>query len=200
KAQCNPICIYGEDGPPDLHESFHEQKPLYVPAIESSFTQERRRLVSEFRRYLKWSPPLPEINLEPDPLLPEQVRSLAGSRKLDDGKRLLAQLVRGFFVCDKITVARLGQGKSGSRVFRIRLESCSGDNPEFVLKLVERQYEWKIRSEIAGYEKARRFLDQTFRQHTTYICKTCSPQNTSSPDLFEYVSSTIGNNWKAICY
>jgi len=200
RAQCAPVCIYGEDGKPDLHESFQEQKFLYVPAVESSFARERRKLISELRRYLKWSPPLPEIILEPHPLLPEQLRSLAGSRKLTDGKKLLAQLVRGFFVCDKVTVASLGQGKSGSRVFRIRPEPCPDANSEFVLKLVEKRDEWKVRYEIAGYKKARKILDQTFRKHTTQIRKTCSPQNTPSPDLFEYVSSTIGNNWEAICY
>ncbi|MBO0724296.1 MAG: hypothetical protein J2P52_01745 [Blastocatellia bacterium] len=201
KVQCAPVCIFGEDGKPDLHESFQEQKFLYVPAVEPSFAQERRNLISAFRRYLKWSPPLPEIDLEPDhPLLTEQVRSLAGSRKLDDGKKLLAQLVRGFFVCDKVKVASLGQGKSGSRVFRIRPEPCPEANTEFILKLVEKRAEWKILYEIDGYKKARKILDQSFRTHTPRIRNTCSPQNAPPGDLFEHVSSTIGNNWEAICY
>lgn len=194
------VCLFGENGMPELHESFQGRKFLYVPAIESSFSQERRKLTSEFRQCLNWSPPLPEIILEDHPLLHEQVRSLHENRKLDAGKALLAQLVRGFFVCDKANVARLGQGKSGSRVFRIRPEPCSAANPEFVLKLVEKRDNWKIRSEITGHQKAREFLAQPFRQHITYLCQTCSPKASPLPDMFEHVTSTSADTWQAICY
>ena len=192
-------CIYGEDGPPKFSGTSSRWTPLFVPAVGLG-EKERRQIIGQFRQWLSWSPRWPNVELDNDLLLHEQVRSLTGSRKLDVGKALLAQLVRGFFVCNNVIVARLGQGKSGSRVFRIRPEPVPAGNPEFVLKLVDKTDEWKIRSEIAGHQKARQLLDQQFRKHITDLCQTCSPQAPPSSDLFEHVASTSGNTWQAICY
>jgi hypothetical protein len=192
-------CIYGEDGPPKFSGTSSRWTPLFVPAVGLG-EKERRQIIGQFRQWLSWSPNWPKVELDNDRLLHEQVRSLTGSRKLGAGKVLLAQLVRGFFICDKVAVTRLGQGKSGSRVFRIRPEPCSAANPEFVLKLVDKPDEWKIRSEIAGHQKARQLLNQQFRKHITDLCQTFSPQVPLSSDLFEHVASTSGNTWQAICY
>lgn len=193
------VCIYGEDGPPELSETSARWTPLFVPAF-GLVKQERRQIIGHFRQWLTWSPSWPEVELDNDLLLHEQLRSLISSRKLDAGKNLLGQLARGFFICDKVTVSRLGQGKSGSRVFRIRPEPCSAANPEFVIKLIDESDKWKIRSEIVGHEKARQLLDQQFRKHITDLCPTCSPQAPPSSNLFEHVASTSGNAWQAICY
>ncbi len=193
------ICVYGDDGPPDLLGPSSASETIFVPAARLG-ENERRQIIGQFRQWLNWSPRWPKVLLDNDLLLEEQVRSLTNSRKLNDGKALLAQLVRGFFIWDKVMVNRLGQGKSGSRVFRIRPDPCVAANSEFVLKLVKEEDKWKIASEIAGHQKAREFLAKPFRQHITDLLPTISPQAPPTSDLFEYVASTSGNAWEAICY
>lgn len=193
------VCVFGDDGFPNLLGPSSASEAIFVPAARLG-EKERRKIIGHFRQWLGWSPSWPKVKLDNDLLLHEQVRSLTKSRKLDAGEKLLAQLVRGFFICKEVTVGRLGQGKSGSKVFRIRPEPCSAANPEFVLKLIDEEDKWKIAFEITGHQKAREFLAQPFRQHITNLYPTCSPQAPATSDLIEYVASTSGNTWQAVCY
>jgi hypothetical protein len=94
------VCIFGEDDDPNFSVKPSRWIPFSVPPIGRG-GEARRKIIGQFRsQQLSWSPRWPEVTLEKnDLLLHEQVRSLTGSRKLDAGKSLLAQLVRGFFIC-----------------------------------------------------------------------------------------------------
>jgi len=113
---------------------------LRVPAPNQELVRSLYPILGRFRRP-------PEVRLEDDAVLHEQVLALDEGRDLEKGKRLLAQFASQFVEWPAVTVAKLAQGLSGARVFRIAGES------EYVLKLVRARDRWKIEAEIAQHAK-----------------------------------------------
>ena len=89
-------------------------------------------------------------------ILRKQIRALSDRRNVQDGQRQLARLISRCVKCSgvkKVEVRQLGQGKSGSSVFRFVIERASRDGSsieerEFVLKVFSAEDLWKLTSEV----------------------------------------------------
>jgi hypothetical protein len=112
-----------------------------------------------------------------------------------------------FFECDSVVIGKLGQGKSGSRVFRVSPRSWSprGERKElghYVLKLTPDKDVWKLRSEVNGHNLAAPLLfpdidEERFTQHATRIEEPRQPYDDGDKHLKYTVSHS---KWLALCY
>lgn len=174
-------------------------------------TKEARNAVAEIEiaaPNLKKSVQLPKIELEGnDPALREQLRTLSDRRSLREGKNQLAWMLSDLFECESVVIGKLGQGKSGSRVFRVTPSNRSPrlkarEIGDYVLKVTPNKDVWKLRSEVAGHILATALLrpdldGDRFTQHATRI----EEPRQSIDDTDHHLRYAVSHNkWLALCY
>jgi hypothetical protein len=143
-------------------------------------------------------PKSPNIKRPDDPSLREQLRTLSNDRNLDDGIKNISNIVQRFFEFDKIDIEKLGQGKSGSRVFLIRPSRAKKDIGEHVLKLVPDHDRWKLEREVERHNKAREHLAKgSIKSFLPELIEPSQPYNEAHPQL-KY--AVFYGRWYAICY
>jgi tRNA A-37 threonylcarbamoyl transferase component Bud32 len=137
--------------------------------------------------------------------LREQIRTLGESRNLKDGKEKLGKLIGKCFDCrqvNKVTVSQLGQGKSGARVFHLRVESDDQKSQEFVLKLCKANDRWKLESEVRGHLKAKDGLGHSgYKKHIAELQKplfAASVMKSKAEEEDKYITQI--SPWYAVYY
>lgn len=106
-------------------------------------------------------------------ILRDQIRALSDSRNLKDGKSQLARLISKCIDCQKVEsveIKQIGQGKSGSAIFRFRVHDKPAATPsepqEYVLKLYRAGSVWKLENEVRGHIQVERGLGHRgYREH-----------------------------------
>jgi hypothetical protein len=146
------------------------------------------------------------VELDRDPSLREQVRSLSKSRDLKEGEELIGKMVRDFFQdCEAVWVGKLVQGKSGAKVFRIfpgirdpvsgKIDHRGFDS-EHVLKLTRES--WKVLLEGQGHDGAR---DTLAKKYISHIAERKSPPEELYDEADKATRYAVAENrWYGLCY
>jgi len=161
----NLVCIGGQANRPETNDRNLRLQYICVPSLLST-PEERQVVVNQLEVFLPRAG-LPQIELENDPVLYEQVRALSKTRDSAEGKRILGFLIRRLNLpgCNKVIIAKLGQGLSGASVFRFRLDPDDPRIGERVLKLSPASDRWKFDFEIDGHKLARKHLGNSYKLH-----------------------------------
>jgi len=175
-------------------------KPLHLFVTSSlPSPKEHDRIISRIEQLtgLARRTSLPEIDFddEDDSLLQAQLRSLGKNRRLEEGKMILRRLIADCLDCNKVTVTRLSQGRSGASVFRVRPENPNPPVEEFVLKLTDNRQLEKIKQEIRGHLEAEEIL-RPVKEYNRHIPILKPPRK--SDEALKYVVNN--EHWYAIHY
>jgi len=193
-------CIFSAEEPPDLE---HVNNLFFLPIPLWTSTREEHNLIVStlaLAGRLKRARRAPAVRLSPDPILREQIRSLNEKRDLDLGRKDLRYLIRNFNlpIGDTIAVAKLTQGKSGARVFRIRHGLNTHQRGDLVIKLSPRNDLWKLRLEITRHGKAGESLGvQGYQIHVAEL-KKIDPSGKAGATSDNYIAEY--GSWSAVCY
>jgi hypothetical protein len=168
---------------------------IHVPSANPS-PAEREKIVTEIGTLLSLASRLPDLIPIDSASLLEQIRSLSESRNLEEGQRLLKHLIRGLFPCEKVEIARIGQGMSGAKVFRVRPQG--GKSQEFILKLGEASELWKILLEVDRHAEARPTLGvEDYLVHSPRLVDADAPAEIQGQPQRQLAQC---KNWYAIGY
>jgi uncharacterized protein associated with vWA-MoxR-VMAP ternary system len=191
-------CIVGAAEPPELVAVDPSPHRIHIPAVRLSKDQVNR-LIAELGSILPLAPHLPDIELQNSPSLREQVRSLSESRSLEEGQKILSHLIRKLFKCNKAHIAQLGQGLSGSKVFRIIPSSDQEEDiKEFILKVSPVSDSWKIELEVERYMYAKKQLGvEGYSIHFPLLVGSRFALESNSHDAPRVI---YHERWCAICY
>lgn len=186
-------CVYTSAEPPE-----DDAVGVHVPAFRSPLpgvADRRQQLISQIVTLrlggLKlWEKPL--VELDDDPILLEQVRDLSPTRNLEKARDTLAYLIREFQGerSEAVTVSKLIQGASGSKVFRFRPRGSS-ESYERVLKVLHYNQEWKLNEEVPKHLQAQESLNNRYQGHVPEIEMIAGGDN-------QHVASYY--DWRAIAY
>ncbi|MBI1760235.1 MAG: hypothetical protein HYR56_02255 [Acidobacteria bacterium] len=193
------ICIHSLENwsnPDQDHYYTQNLTYLYVP-LNSPTSEEYVRIVSTFKTVLKHKGAAPAIRLDNDPILREQVRALdERERNLERGTKILSYLIRNLNLGGKdVLVSKLGQGKSGARVFQFVTCMPDGEEHDYVLKLSPMSERWKLDLEISRHGQAKRAIG-AYKIHVAELVTVdkSKPESDPARHIVEY------GNWHAVCY
>lgn len=186
-------CVYTSAEPPE-----DDAVGVHVPAFKSpspGVPDRRQQLINQIVTLrlggLKlWEKPL--VDLDDDLVLHEQVRDLSPTRNIEKAKDTLAYLIRDFQggQSEAVTVSRLIQGASGSKVFRFRPTAASETN-ERVLKVLHYSQEWKLNEEVPKHLQAQQSLNSRYEGYVPDIEVIAGGDN-------QHIASYY--DWRAIAY
>lgn len=193
----NVGCVYTDAEPPDPNVVGQYIPSFYIPPPETPGRREAiiDSIVEARVGGLKlWKKP--NIKLEHDTVLIEQISALnpAGdSRKAQD---VLAYLIRDFTQddCEAVTVSRLIQGASGAKVFRFQPALDDSKVNERVIKIAHYSQEWKLINEVAKHLQAQETLGNEYKGHVPEI----EPLSTDLDQPSQHITSY--GDWRAIAY
>lgn len=195
------VCIVSRDEDPDPIEGV----AVHIHLNSSSSTRKNEkateRVIIELRvlgKRLPEYPKSPYIRPSQDPSLREQLRGLSNERDLNEGMKTISSIAREFFDCDKVDLAMLGQGKSGSRVFLVRPQKVKKDLGEYVLKLVPDRDRWKLEREVERHNRARDHLN--IGDIKAFTARLVSPQRPHDPGHSNLKYAVFYGRWYALCY
>ena len=186
-------CIIEDRENPELEGLSHLPTFIHVPQVPPTPDQ-KRQIIHELGTILSRPFVRPEVELEDEPSLREQVRSLSPKRDLSDGKRILGELTGSVFKCLMVKVKKLGQGLSGASVFRISPQVGADFPDEFVLKISSSRDFWKIKLEVDKYHEAVNLLGIT--NYKIHYPQLQLPHNAYAGE--EHIVNHL--DWYAICY
>ncbi len=202
--------------PADSEQSNWETESAEIPGSpadrvipERITTDDEYKQVTQFLKTVgRWKrePEPPEIHLAFDPILREQVRALDRERDLEKGKKLLSYLIRNLNLAPRIehiAIAKVGQGRSGAKVFRIRPRAAGAAKHDYLIKLSYYEDSWKLVSEIAGHIQAQASLGKP--GYGQYVANLWDLDRNKSVTAMKKVDDPARymvayGNWYAICY
>lgn len=195
------VCIVSSDEDPELIDGVTIYIHLAASASRKKSDKAASNVITQLKvlgKRLPEYPKNPQIKLPDDPVLREQLRSLNDDRNLNEGIKNVASIVREFFDCDKVDVGKLGQGKSGSRVFLVQPKRAKKDLGEYVLKLVPSRDRWKLEREVERHNKARDYLAKgSIKSFIPELVTPLQPDDANHPNL---KFAVFYKQWYAICY
>src|SRR6266446_5281486 len=185
-------CIYStEPYPPNLPTTSRYIPLVYVPP--STDSDRRHKVINGLRECGLKEKPGPPIELDDDPILVEQIRSLSATGEPDEAKKIFGNLIRNLQKSsgDSVIVSRLIQGASGSKVFRFRPKDVKSKVNERVLKIAHYTHGWKLSSEVEKHLTVQATLGNEYAGYVPRI-EPCEGSHN------QYV--TQSQNWHAIAY
>jgi len=142
----------------------------------------------------------PPGNADARMILEEQLRNLSCERNLRQAKDIVADAVARFRPWRTVHVGTMGQGRSGSVVFRV--SPSPGARVSHVLKLYPLGSKWKAIKEVQGTFDAASTLATEGRRYTSHIPELqplLIPPRSGSEREDSFVVN-VASNWVAICY